>query len=211
MGALVTPTTRVLWQRTLLATLVHLLLLFAWPALHALYAPAFRWFAQFAVAFVDPLPVPIDARFTPGSGGVLDVDLVRMDTVVSLHHRELEGADASFGASSFFHAWFPTSVLLALFLAATPLAWRTRRWRLALGLALLHLFIALRCALAVYHCLAECNIDGTPLVELGPLSARVLELGWHFAWGEAFANYMVPLVIWALCAFGPRAKVEGGA
>lgn len=199
---------RIVWRRALLATLVHVGLLFAWPVLDVVVAPAFRWFGSFAVAFVDPLPGRIEARFAPGSGGVLDADLVRMDTVVALHHLELEGPDARFGASSYFHAWVPLSVLLALFLAATPLAWRARRWRLVVGLALLHGFIALRCVLAVYHCLAECNIDGKPLVALGPLSGRVLERGWHFAWGEAFANYLVPLVIWALCAFGPRTSVE---
>ncbi len=194
------------WKRALLALAVHLALLAAWPLLSPGYAPLFRSLGQFAVGLVDPLPGPIDAVFEAGSGGLLGASLPNMDTVVYLRHRELAGPDASFGASSYFHAWVPTSVLLALFVAATPLAWRTRRWRLAGALALLHLFFALRCCVAVFYCYSKCNVDGTPLVALGPTTQRMLHLGWHFVFGEAFTNYLVPLTLWAAFAFGPRSS-----
>ncbi len=202
---------RVLWKRALLATLVHLALLFAWPAVKPVYAPLFRASAELAVGFLDPLPGPIDARFEPGSGGLLAMNVPSMDTAVYLRHRELEGADASFGASSFFHAYVSTTVLLALFAAATPLAWRARRWRLVWALALLHLFFALRCALAVFHCYAKCNVDGKPLVELGPFATRALELTWHFSFNEDFTNYLAPIVLWAVFVFGARPADEAGA
>lgn len=202
---------RLLWKRALLATLAHLALLCAWPAVKIVYAPLFRAAAQLAVGFLDPLPGPIEARFEPGAGGLLAMNVPSMDTAVHLHHRELEGADASFGASSFFHGYVPTTVLLALFVAATPLAWRMRRWRLLLALALLHVFFALRCALAVFHCYAKCNVDGKPLVELGPFATRALELTWHFSFNEDFTNYLVPIVLWAACVFGARSLDESGA
>jgi hypothetical protein len=202
---------RALWKRALLAALAYSALLLAWPAVQPLYAPAFRTLAERAVGFVDPLPGPIDARFEPESGGILAVGLERMDTAVYLRHRELGGADGSFGASSYFHAYVPTAVLLALFVAATPLAWRVRRRRLAWALALLHVFIVLRCAVAAFYCLSKCHVDGVPVVELGPAGKRLLHLTWHFTFGETLANYLVPILVWALCVFGPRPGGEPGA
>lgn len=199
---------RALGKRVLLALGAALLLLAPWPLVRTVYAPAFRTLAQLAVNVADPLPGAIETRFEPGTGGVLAVDMARMDTVVRLRHRDLAGADASFGASSFFHGYLPTAVLLALFAAATPLPWRARRAPLVRALVLLHLFFALRCVLATYYACTKCNIDGRPLVDLGPAAARVLFLGWHFAWEEAFTNYLVPILLWAVCVFGPRPPAE---
>lgn len=201
----------VLWRRALLAALAYLGLLLAWLAVRPLYAPAFRALAEWAVGFIDPLPGPIDAHFEPASGGVLAVGLEQMDTAVYLRHRELSGADASFGASSFFHGYVPTSVLLALFAAATPLAWRVRRRRLAWGLVLVHVFIVLRLSVAVFHCLTKSVVDGRPLVVLGATGTRLLHLAWHFTFGETLANYLVPILIWSLCVFGPRSSDADGA
>ncbi len=199
-------TAHALWRPALRATLLYLALFLAWPALRPLYAPAFRALTAGAVNFVDPLPGPIDVRMQPAAGGVLAVGLERMDTEVTLRHREFAGGDARFGASSFFHGYVPSALVLALFVAATPLAWRVRRTRLAWALVLVHAFIVLRCALAAFHCLSKSDIDGRPLVELGPTGTRLLHLGWHFTFGETLANYLVPILIWGLCAFGPRLR-----
>src|SRR5262245_14421980 len=129
------------WKRALAAALVHFALLLSFPAVRWGYAPFFRTFGELAVRAIDPLPGPIDARFEPGSGGPLAEDLVAMDTVVQLQHREFTGA-GSFGASSFYHGYWPTSVLIALFLVATPRP--LRRTALVLAFALLHAFIAAR-------------------------------------------------------------------
>ena len=190
---------------------LHVALLAAWPLVRPVFAPAFRVSVQFALGLIDPLPGPIDAVFEPGSGGILAVNLPQMDTEVHLRHRTLGGADASFGASSYFHAWVPTTVLLALFVAAAPLPWSTRRWRLALALALLFAFVALRCAVAAYYCYSKCNVDGVPLVDLGPNAARALFLGWDFVFGEDFPNYVVPITLWALAVFGGRSRGEPDA
>lgn len=199
---------RALWKRVLLATLAHLVLLALWPLVRVVYAPLFRTLAQFTLTLVDPLPGPIDVHFEPGSGGPLAEDVVNMDTIGSIKHRELEGEAASFGASSFFNAYYPTSVLLALFAAATPLAWRARRAPLTWALLLLHVFLAARCALAAYYCYSKCTIDGRPALDLSPSGVRALHLLWHFVWDEMLTNYLVPLGIWSLCVFAPRSSGE---
>jgi hypothetical protein len=200
---------RQLFGRALAALALHLGLLALFPLVRPLYAPVFRALAELSVAAIDPLPGPIEVAFEPGAGGVLAANVPGMDTVVSLRHRELAGPDATFGASSFFHAWIPSSVLLAVTLV-TPRSARTRRGRIALAWVLLHAFFALRCALATLYCASKCNVDGVPVVPLGPNAARALHLGWHFAFGEDFANYLVPLVLWALLVFGPRSSASNG-
>jgi len=195
---------RALLKPALLATLVHLALLALWPLVRPVYAPVFRALAQFAVNVVDPLPGPIEARFAPGEGGVLATDLVRVDTFVKLRHRDMQGADATMGASSFFHAWLPTTVLVALFASALGRTWRKKP--LLIGLLLLHAFFAARCVLAVYYAYSRSSIEGRPAVELGPTSTRLLHLVWHFGWEEMFANYLVPLLIFGVCVFEPRSE-----
>ena len=195
-----------LWKHALLAALLHLVLLLVWPVVRFAYAPAFRALAELAVGVVDPLPGPIEVHFEPGSGGPLAVDVVRMDTIVRLHHRDLQGSDATFGASSFFHAYLPTTVVLALFGAATAHTWRARRRPLLWALLLLHLFVAFRCVLAVFYTHSKSTIDGKPVLALGPTGQRVLHLFWHFGWEEMLVEYLVPLLIFGLCMFGPRSS-----
>jgi len=199
---------RELWKQALLATLLHLVMLALWPLLRPGYAPAFRAMAQLAVNVVDPLPGPIETRFEPGSGGEFAVDMVRMDTLVRLRHEDMEGGDASFGASSFFHGYLPTTVLLALFGTTTVRHWRARRKPLVWALVLLHLLLAFRTLLAVYYAYSKSTIEGRPVLDLGPLSLRILYFVWHFAWEEMLANYLVPLVVFGLCMFGPRSRAR---
>lgn len=199
------------WKLALLAALVHLALLVLWPLVRVGYAPAFRVLGQLAVGVLDPLPGPIEARFEPGSGGALAVDLVRMDTVVRLHHRDMGGADATFGASSFFHGYLPTTVLLALFAATATRPWRWPAKALVRALLLLHLFLALRCVLAVLYAYSKSDVDGRPLLDLGPTALRVLRLVWHFGWEEMLANYLVPLLVFGLLVFGPGSSGGAGA
>jgi hypothetical protein len=169
----------------------------------------FRTLGQFALGVLDLLPEGVEARFEPGTGGVLAVDMVRMDTVVRLRHPSLAGADATFGASSFFLAYLPTSLCLALF-AVTPRAWRSSRWPFVAALVLLHFFFVLRLVVAAYYTCSKCNVDGRPLVALGAGGMRALFLGWHLVWEEAFTNYLLPILVWATCVFGTRSRVEAG-
>jgi hypothetical protein len=193
------------WQRALLAAAVHLVLLAIFPLLRPAYAPFFRAFGELGVRTLDPLPGPIEAHFAPGSGGPLARDHVAMDTIVTLEHPELTGR-GSFGASSLFHGWWPTSVLCALLWIATPCPRRLGGTLLAL--AGLHLFIVLRCALAAFYCHAKSSVDGQPLVPLSPAAERALFLAWHFGWDEMLANYLVPLVLWSLFALGVRSPAR---
>jgi len=200
---------RALWKQALLATLLHLVMVALWPLLRAGYAPVFRTMAQLAVNVFDPLPGPIEARFEPGSSGELAGDVMRMDTLVRLQHGDLQGdRGASFGASSFFHAYLPTTVLLALFGATSAGTWRARRKSLAWALVLLHAYLAFRVVLAVYYAYSKSTIDGRPVVDLGPTSLRLLHLVWHFAWEEMLTNYLVPLVVFGLCVFEARSSVQ---
>jgi hypothetical protein len=199
------------WTLLLLATLLHLGLLALWPVVRVAYAPAFRALAQLAVRVIGPLPAEMEVRFEAGSGGALAVDLVGMDTVVHLGNRQVEGNDATFGASSFFHAYLPTTVLLALFAAAAPRPVRARLKELLWALLLLHLFFVARCLLAVLYAQSKSTLDGRPLLDLGPASQRVLYLAWHFGWEEMLANYLVPLLVFGLCVFGPGSKAGARA
>lgn len=199
---------RAFWKQALLATLLHIALLLAWPAVRPLYAPAFRALGEFAVGFFDPLPGPIETRFEPGSGGGLATDLVRMDTVVHLRHAGMEGGDATFGASSFFHGFVPTAVLLALLAVVAPRPWRAHGKGIAAALLLLHVFLAARCMLAAFYAYSRCSIDGRPVLDLGPRALRGLHLVWHFGWEEALTNYLVPLALFGVCLFGPRSSAN---
>jgi hypothetical protein len=190
----------------LLAALASLALAAAWPLVRPVHAPFFRAWAEFAVRFLDPLPAQVSARFEAGSDPVLKKDLPLQDTVVTLSHSALEGRSGTFAASSFSHAWLATSVLCALFAAATPRPWRARRWPFLAALALLHAFVALRCALAVVYAYAKSTVDGELLVPLERPSARALYLLWHFGWDERLTDVLVPLVLWALCVFAPRSR-----
>jgi hypothetical protein len=195
---------RALWKRALWAVLVHAALVLAWPLARPLYAPAYRALENLGVSLVDPLPGPIEVRFEPGTDPLLEIDLIGMDTIVTLRHREMNGA-GRFGASSFFHAYFPTSVLVALFLVATPLAWRARLVPFLIAFVLLHLFLLARGYVAILYCHAQSTLEGRPLMPLSPAGLRALQLAWHFAWNEMFTNYLVPLALWGVCVFKPRA------
>lgn len=192
---------RTTWKRVLSCVLAYVGLLFCWPLARLGYAPAFRAGAQLVVRVVHPLPFEMLYSFEPGASGAIATDLPHVDTTVRMHLQGSSGSDATFGASSFFHGYHPSAVLLALFLAATPLAWCTRRRRLLWALLTLHAFFALRCSLAVYYAYARSTIDGRPAVGLSPLSMRALYWIWHFAWEEPLATYLVPLVIWVPFAF----------
>ena len=210
MGSRLSPELRAHGRRVLLALLAHLALLALWPLARPAYAPLWRAGMQVATGVLDPLPGAIEVRFEPGGGGLLAQDIVRMDTVVSLRPREFQGEPALFGASSFFHGYAPTTVLLGL-LAATFRFWRGRRAPLVLSFVLLHLWLALRCVPSLLHCYAQCTVDGRSPLGLGPFGERVLFMLRYFNWIEALPNYLIPLGIVALCVFGPRSSVVAPA
>lgn len=199
-----------IWIRALAATLLHVVLLAAWPLVEPVYAPAFRASAGLVFGVIPPLPAALEISLEPGSGGPMAEDMVRMDTIVGLSPRALEGEPATFGASSFFHGYYPLCVLLALFAAATPRPWRARRRPFLWALVLLHAGLALRFLPALYYCYSKCNIDGRAPLGLGPGGTRALHMLKHFAWEEVLPNYLLPLFVFALCVFGPRSSAERG-
>ena len=187
-------------RRAGLALLVHAALVLAWPLLRPLYAPAYRAVAEVALDIVAPWPAPLAVRLEPGASAELARDQILADTTVRVEHRELVGS-GTFGASTFFHGWLPTSVLLALFLAATPRPWRARRGPLLVALLALHAFLLGRLVVAVLYTWAESTVEGRPGLALSPAGLRALRMAWHFVWGEMLTNYLAPLALWALCAF----------
>lgn len=207
MGAELSLAPRALAWGALRFLLAHLALLAAWPLAGTAYAPLYRAGMQLATGVLDPLPGAIEVRFEPGSGGVLAEDLVAMDTVVSLRPRDLGGEPAALGASSFFHGYFPTTVLIAL-LAASFGTWRGRRMAPVASLLLLHAWLLVRCLPALFYCYSQCTIDGRSPLGLGPFGLRVLFMLRHFTWTEALPNYLLPLGIVALCVFGPRSSAR---
>ena len=71
---------------------------------------------------------------------------------------------------------------------------------------LLHVFVVARCVLALFYTLGKSTIEGHPVLDLGPTGQRVLHLLWHFGWEEMLVEYLVPLLIFGLCMFGPRSS-----
>jgi hypothetical protein len=197
---------RAVLGRALAAALVHALLLAAWPLVAPAYAPAFRAGHELALGFIGPLSGELEIRLEPGSDGPMGEDMVRMDTIVGLRPRTLAGPPATFGASSFFHGWWALSVLCALFVAALPRPWRARRRPFLWALVLLHLGLALRILPSLYYCCTQCSIDGRPMLDLGAGGVHALYMLKHLTWNEVLPNYLGPLLVFALCAFGPRSR-----
>lgn len=191
--------------------LAYALFLALWPLVRPLYAPLFRAGAEFVLGVVDPFDGEIVVRFDPGGGGALAEDMPRMDTIVRLQHQRLPGSEGHAGASSFFHGYHPTAVLLALFAGATPLPWRRRLRRLAPALVLVYAFVALRCLVGVVYTYSCSNIEGRPALELSPAAARALFWCWHFLWEEPLSTYLVPLLAWGLCVFTVRSPAPAPA
>lgn len=208
MGAALTLEPRALARGAGRVLVAHLLLLALWPALRYAYAPAYRELAQLGMSMLDPLPGKIDVTFTPGAGGLLARDLVAMDTVVSLTPRAPGAIPATFGGSSFFHGWAPTSVLLALFVGGVPLPWKRKRSALLWALVLLHLGLLARILPSVFYCYSQCTIDGVPALGLGPAGQRLLFLARNATWVEVFPNYLGPLLLYGVCVFGPTSPTE---
>jgi len=205
VGAPLSLRPRALVRGALWTVAVHVGLLALWPLVRLGYAPLARALAQLGCALVDPLPGHIDILFVPGAGGQLAKDVVLMDTVVKLlPHGADDSLAAVFGASTFFHGWYPITVLLALFAAATPLPWRARRRPFLWALLALHLALLARLMPSILYCYSVCTIDGRPALELGAPVQRALYLLRHVTWLEVTPNYLVPLLIFGVCVFGPR-------
>lgn len=196
---------RAVLARALAVAFAHLCLLAAWPLVEAAYAPAFRAGYELALGLIRPLSGQLEIRLEPGSGGPMGEDMLRMDTIVGLRPRALEGPPATFGASSYFHGWWPLCVLAALFLAGVARPWRQRLRPFLWALALLHLGLALRILPPLYYCCTRCQIEGQPMLALGPGSAHALYMLHHLAWNDVLPNYLGPLLVFALCVHGPRA------
>src|SRR5262245_2353611 len=196
-------------RRTLLFVLVYVLALAAWPLVRPLYVPVFRAGAELAVGIVDPFGGEVRVLFDAAlPDDPLAKDMPAMDTRVRLQHLRYSGGEALAGASSFFHGYHPTIVLVALFLA-TPMGWRSRRWRFLWAALLLHGFIALRCVVGAYAAFAASTIGGQPAVALSPFEQRALYWIRHAFWEEPVATYLVPLLCWGLCAFVGRSAATG--
>lgn len=198
-------------RRTVLFLLVYALALAAWPVVRLVYVPLFRAGAELALGIIDPFGGEVHVHFDPAlPHDPLAKDMPAMDTRVRLQHLRYTGGDALAGASSFFHGYHPTIVLVALFLA-TPMDWRSRRWRFLWAALLLTGFIALRCVVGAYSAFAASTIGGQPAVELSPLQQRALYWIRHVFWEEPVATYVVPLMAWGLCAFAGRSAETGTA
>ncbi len=192
------------WKRTLRAALVYAVLLAVWPLVKLVYRPLFQAAGEFLLGVAQPLGGDIRVLLDPSADEVLAHDTPHMDTVVRLHPLRYAGEDSLAAASSFFHGYQPTAVLLALFAGATSLPWAARRRRLLWALLGLHGFIALRLFVVVFYTYAKSRVDGRPVVELSAFASRCLFWLWHFTWAEPIATYVVPLALWALLVVGRR-------
>ena len=91
--------------------------------------------------------------------------------------------------------YLPTAAVVAL-IVATPLAWSRRWMALAAGLALVHIFIALRIAAAVLY-----GMYWGGAIRLSMVEAKAAEVVLHGFSNSPVTTFVVPVVIWLLVTF----------
>jgi len=165
------------------------------------YPPAFRFvanrclgsFGAHRIAKYEPYADPTGMR----------------DTQVSV------GSDASgvpvwpssLAINTVREGYAPAAVLVALVLAS-PISWRERAWSMAIGLAVIHLFVAVRVVTAVLYGFSRVVVGGRRLLEVGDLGSRVLHRADQIVAGDLHFTYIAPAIVWLLvtCRFdGVRA------
>lgn len=91
--------------------------------------------------------------------------------------------------------YVPTALLAAL-VVATPIAWGRRLRSLAVGLLAVHAFVLLRFAITALYGFNVAELDGRPLLALGPIGTSLLERTTKVVSDDYHLGLVVPIVIW---------------
>jgi hypothetical protein len=168
------------------------------------YPPVFRWAGN---SFFGDFGSHRIVRFEP-----FDDPLGISDTRISIG-TDATGARSwasSLGVNSVREAYAPAAGLLALLLA-TPMDWR-RRWRAAaLGLAVVHAFIALRIIVACLYGFSRIGMGEEHLLEVGRTATWALRRADQIVSGDLHLTYIVPILTWLILAAPTGAATLLGA
>ncbi len=182
-------------KRTLLALLV---LIVIWPALRYAYRPTYAWLGAAAVNLVGSNIIVVPEA---ESGGAIAHDTPLMDTVFHFDHKVYGRGGGAIPASSFYHAYFPTAILLALIWGARDGDLRSKKKVLIATLLALHIFLVLRLSTAVAMQLNASVVDDEAVLELSAWSAKALRYTKDLFWDNAISTILFPIAIWAFFAF----------
>jgi hypothetical protein len=166
--------------------LCYAVLIFPWPGLKQAYGALFRSAAN---AVVSPLVSTGKVEFVPAQVPNEAWDLeMRMSVPSSSRSWHAEYSSRAWG-------YLPTAAVIAL-IVATPIPWRRRIIALASGLLLIHVFIALRVAIAIAYGFSW-GTDG----EVGILPRAVIEVLLQTVSASPVTSFVAPILVWVLVAF----------
>jgi hypothetical protein len=172
--------------------IINAVLLLPWPAWRDLYATGFRAAANVLLGSIGRDGI---VRFEPG-----EATDVNMDSRIVLQNRSTQ-AQSHVAFNCRFAGWLPTAMTAALVLA-TPLPWRRKLAALAAGLALVHLFIALR--LWVYLAYLFSAGDTLAVFAPGPFVRGLLGAISDGLFASLIGSFLGPILIWLVVAVRPR-------
>jgi len=195
-------------KRSLLRTLLVLAgFVAAWPVVRHVYRPAY---AELGAAAVNLVGTDITIVPEAQTGGTIARDTPLMDTVFHFDHKTYGRGGGAIPASSFYHAYLPTAILVALMWGARRGNLGSKKKVLILALLALHVFLVLRLSSAVALQLAASTVDGAPVLALGEWSSRTLRYVKDLFWDNAISTILVPILIWALFAFDQAPEETAG-
>lgn len=183
------PQRRSVYGFALKLALFYGLLVFPWPGWRDTYAAGHRAIANRVFGSFGSLG---SANFRPSTDPG-----AKHDTVMAIRSRQspVEGAT---GYDARLEGYLPAAVFIALHLA-TPVPW-ARKWRtFLLGLIVIHVFVALRITIALFHFF---NSEGPwRAVHLGPWATKALGTAFEFGVASPVCTFLVPGLVWLFLSF----------
>ena len=173
------------------ATLIYIVLMVAWKPLAPAVASTFRATSNIATAGVYRGAIQI--RYTPGTVGQRDAD-----TIVHYHNvKQRTASSAGINISSWYYAYVPLTMILALTLA-TPIPWKRRLRALILGSIIMFVLIMLGQMLIVYD-----KLTGVPIaspVQVSQAWDRIIATAASI-FAELPGSFFIPIIVYALATF----------
>ena len=172
--------------------IVYAALLWAWSIIGPGYASAFR--AVSTLMYSD-MGAYGTVRFSP----LAQPDAHRDTTVVLRNYSDRK--EGQFEISSRFIGYLPTAMLSALVIC-TPIPLRRRLTGLAAGLALVHLFIALRMWVVLLWAFGDPR--SVAMYHPGPVGRGILEFLIEVLYVSLTGAFVAPIIIWMIICFRRR-------
>jgi len=169
---------------------VYGLLIFPWPELTAVYAATYRYVCNGLFASMGSAA---EVRFEPLAGNP------RFDSIALLSCKGYDGVRSKRNVP--FHTrktgYLPTALMIALILA-TPQSLKTAVKRLAIGLAAIHVFIAVGVLVTLLYSLTdqrpEQNIK--PVLDVSMYTSRAIFFFYRMMVISPTLSFVAPVLIW---------------